>query len=79
MRRAAAVLAALAAGCGGDEPGSAALRDAAGLPAPIVLIVIDSLRADHTSLSGYARDTTPWLAEVSQHAFVFEHAYANAS
>jgi arylsulfatase A-like enzyme len=73
------VLAALAAGCGGVEPDVAKLRDAAGLPAPIVLIVIDSLRPDHTSVFGYARDTTPWLAELAQHAFVFERAYANAS
>jgi len=79
MRRAAVALAALAAGCGGEDAATASLRDAAGLPAPIVLIVIDTLRVDHTSLSGYARDTTPWLAELAQHAFVFEHAYANAS
>ena len=28
----------------------------------LVLIVVDSFRADHTSLYGYARDTTPYLA-----------------
>ena len=79
MTRAALLLAALAAGCGGEDPDLATLRRDAGLPAPIVLIVIDTLRADHTSISGYPRDTTPWLAEVAQHAFVFERAYANAS
>jgi len=79
VRRAALALAALAAGCGGDATGAAQLRGAAGLPAPIVLVVIDTLRVDHTSLGGYARDTTPYLAELAQHAFVFERAYCNAS
>ncbi len=77
MRRAALLLALLAA-CG-EEPGEAELRRKAGLPAPIVLVVIDALRADHTSLHGYARDTTPYLAELAQGAFVFERAYATAS
>jgi len=77
VRRAAVLLAALA-GCGGD-PAAADLQRRAGLPAPIVLVVIDSLRADHTSLHGYARDTTPYLAELAQGAFLFERAYTTAS
>jgi arylsulfatase A-like enzyme len=79
VTRVALLLAALAAGCGAEDPDLAVLRRDAGLPAPIVLVVIDTLRADHTAPHGYSRDTTPWLAEVAQHAFVFERAYANAS
>ena len=30
-------------------------------PANVVLIVVDTLRMDHTSLDGYERDTTPFL------------------
>ena len=76
MRRGALLLPLLCA-CGGepDVPPSVA----SGLPAPIVLIVLDTLRPDHTSLYGYHRDTTPYLRELGEKAFVFERAYATAS
>lgn len=44
----------------------------------IVLITLDSVRADHTSLHGYAKETTPRLVELAQRGTVFEHAYATA-
>ena len=90
MSRAASTLPALRsallglalAACGPAAPGpgrGGALDAVAGWPAPVVLVVIDTLRADHVTMSGYARDTTPYLAELAAHGIVFERAYANAS
>lgn len=44
----------------------------------IVLIVLDTVRADHLSVYGYARDTTPNLAALATDAIVFERALAPA-
>lgn len=41
----------------------------------IVVITSDSVRWDHTSLSGYARDTTPNLKRWAKSAAVFSTAY----
>ncbi|MBM3984437.1 MAG: sulfatase [Planctomycetes bacterium] len=82
MRRAlASLLLALPAACGpAGPPGPGVeLPEVAGLPAGIVLVVIDTLRADHTSLYGYARDTTPFLRELARESLVFERAYACAT
>jgi arylsulfatase len=47
------------------------------LPTNVVVLVSDALRADHLSLYGYRRPTTPELARLaSEHAVVFDHAYA---
>jgi len=46
-------------------------------PAPnVLLVVVDTLRADHTSVYGYERDTTPRLRDVALQGSVFEQAYA---
>ncbi len=45
----------------------------------VVLVSIDTARADHTSLYGYERDTTPFLAELAEDAWVFEEAYSPTS
>jgi arylsulfatase A-like enzyme len=55
-----------------------------GLSAPqraplVVLYLVDTLRADHTSVYGYQRDTTPRLAELARDGVVFEQAIAQAS
>lgn len=42
----------------------------------ILLISIDSLRADHLSPYGYARETTPFLSELAFDGHVFENAFA---
>lgn len=61
-------LSALAAGCSEPEP------------APnLLLVTIDTLRADHTSLHGYARDTTPELARLAEGGTVFERALSPSS
>ena len=70
MRRARSVLllvlAAAASACGSE--------DARGRPS-VILISIDTLRADHVGLYGYERDTTPFLDRFAEHALVFEHAF----
>jgi hypothetical protein len=44
----------------------------------VVLIVMDTTRADHLSLYGYDRDTTPYLASLAEEAIRFDHAYATS-
>jgi arylsulfatase A-like enzyme len=52
----------------------------AGPRAPnLIVISIDTLRADHTSLSGYHRDTTPSLSRLAREGMSFEVAYAPTS
>lgn len=48
-------------------------------PAPdIVLVVWDTARADHTTVHGYARNTTPHLARIAAESIVYENAIAPA-
>jgi len=55
------------------------LADApAGAP-NVLLIVIDTQRADHMSLHGYERATTPGLERLAGSSLVFDAAYANSS
>ena len=55
-----------------------------GLPATpkgapnVLLVVMDTVRADDTSLHGYARDTTPNLAALASRGLMFERAIATA-
>lgn len=44
----------------------------------IVLLSIDTMRPDHTSLHGYGRPTTPNLVRFAQNAARFDRAYAVA-
>jgi len=44
----------------------------------IIVIVVDTLRADHTSALGYARETTPYLDKLAQQGVLFERAYATS-
>ena len=65
----------------------AALAAAAGLacgagdaPRPhVVLISLDTLRADHVGAYGYGRPTTPHLDGFARDAFLFERAYSSSS
>lgn len=61
----------LAASCGGEEP-----REG---PPSVILISLDTLRADHVGFMGYDRDTTPFLDEVAKEAMVFDRAYTTMS
>lgn len=38
----------------------------------VVLVVVDTLRADHLPIYGYDRDTSPFLTELADQAVVFE-------
>jgi arylsulfatase A-like enzyme len=42
----------------------------------VVMIVMDTVRADHTSLYGYERDTTPFLRELAKESTVYNHSFA---
>ena len=42
----------------------------------IVLVTLDTTRADHLSLYGYTRNTTPNLAQLAESASIFVHAMA---
>ncbi len=46
---------------------------------PIIVIAIDTLRADHLGLYGYERDTSPRLDALGAEGVVFDHAFATAS
>jgi arylsulfatase A-like enzyme len=45
----------------------------------VLLLVVDTLRADHTSLYGYPRRTTPALERLAASAVVFEQARSQAA
>lgn len=45
----------------------------------VVLIVLDTVRADHCSVYGYHRPTTPYLESLAREATVFERALAPAT
>ena len=65
------------------EPGQAfwgAPALTAAQPAPLaILYLVDTLRADHTGVYGYKRNTTPELDAFAKDAIVFEAAVAHAS
>jgi arylsulfatase A-like enzyme len=45
----------------------------------VVLVLVDTLRADHMSLYGYQRETTPNTEEFARESIVFENARSQAS
>jgi len=45
----------------------------------VILYLVDTLRADHTTPYGYERDTTPELAKFAKDAVLFETAIAHSS
>ncbi|MDB5351305.1 MAG: betC 1 [Planctomycetota bacterium] len=59
-------------------------RTLADLPSPqpgapnVLLIVLDTVRADHLSLYGYARDTTPNLRRLAERGIRFDQARSTA-
>lgn len=48
-------------------------------PHGIVLVVVDTLRADHLTVYGHERDTSPALARIAAEGVVFEQAISHAS
>lgn len=67
--RSALVLACALAGCSAPQ----------GPPLSVVLVVVDTLRADHLRIYGYPRATAPHLTEFASTAVVFDQAYTPAS
>ncbi len=45
----------------------------------VLLYLVDTLRADHTGVHGYARDTTPFLKTLAASGVVFEDCHAQAT
>ena len=62
-------------------PALASPAAAAATPRPtaIVLVTIDTLRADRVSFGGYRLPTTPFLDRLASEGVVFERAYATSS
>ncbi len=54
------------------------LTPAAGSP-NVVVVLVDTLRADHLSLYGYARQTSPNIDSIARQGVTFENAVATAS
>jgi len=45
----------------------------------LLLITIDTLRADHLPFYGYKRNTAPFLGRLAEHGIVFTNAYSTSS
>ena len=63
----------LAAACGRGDP----LGPAPG--AHVVLVSIDTLRADHLGCYGYERETSPHIDGLAAGSVLFERAYAHSN
>jgi arylsulfatase A-like enzyme len=48
-------------------------------PSNVLILSIDTLRADHVSAYGYARDTTPFLVSLATEATIFDNAYSQSN
>ena len=48
-------------------------------PKSVILITVDTLRADHTSLHGYNEKSTPVLKQLASRGVSFSHAYSASS
>jgi arylsulfatase A-like enzyme len=69
-------VAMLAAGCRPRAAKPAGGRASlAGNRLSVLLITIDTLRADHLGVYGYSRNTSPHLDDFARHGTVFEQAY----
>lgn len=67
----------LFAGC--DRREEAGEVEAAKPRPHVILISVDTLRADHLGCYGYARDTSPNIDRLAEKSIRFENAYAQAS
>jgi arylsulfatase A-like enzyme len=59
--------------------GGPAALTAAEPPRAIVLVTIDTLRADHLGAYGYGRPTSPFLDRLAREGVLFENAFASSS
>ena len=78
MRRGATALALVALACRGPEatkPAASVRPAAAGNRLNVLLITIDTLRADHMGVYGYRRPTSPRIDALARRGVVFDQAY----
>jgi len=64
-----------------DAANNAAIKKAEQIPDPpknVVVILIDTLRADHMGFMGYERKTSPNIDALAAESIIFEDAYATA-
>ncbi len=66
-------LAIAAPGCGGAEQPPAPVK-----PRAIILVGVDTLRADHLGLHGASRPTSPFLDQLAEEGVVFDRAFATS-
>ena len=78
LRLAALASLYVATGCGGAADPDQGPEDDGGEPPHIVLVLIDTLRADHTSLYGYERPTTPHMERIAEVGLVGDRHFVNA-
>lgn len=62
----------------GSLPGTVKSPEATSKSPNIIMMVWDTVRADHLSLYGYSRPTTPFLDKLAPHSVVFDRAYSAA-
>jgi arylsulfatase A-like enzyme len=62
-----------------ERVGTAKLPPAAASAPDILVVVIDALRADHLSIYGYGRQTSPGLDKLAAGGVLFEQAYSTSS
>jgi hypothetical protein len=72
----ALAVSAVAAGC--SRPTSDGLRSGTLRGAPIILISIDTLRADRLPLYGYRAGSTPVLDRLGRDGIVFDGVYSHS-
>ena len=60
--------------CGGGEPAREPAQ-----PLNLIVVSLDTLRADRLGCYGYARDTSPAIDRLAAGSVRFEHAYAESS
>jgi arylsulfatase A-like enzyme len=63
---------------GDGHPATAPAAPAADGPVPVIIYLIDTLRADRTSLHGYGKARTPTLDALARESVVFEQAHSAA-
>lgn len=68
-----------AAGAASSKPSPLVSGEPSGAALNVLLISVDTLRADHMSLYGYERQTTPNLDAFFSRGVVFDRAYSTAS
>lgn len=76
----ATILTGVFAGCGLTEPASESAKKSGprGDRPNVVLIVMDTVRADHLSCYGYDRETTPFLSELAREGRLYTDAHSTS-